>query len=226
MTLKIAHRGASGHAPENTLSSFRKALKLKADMVELDVQLTKDKKLVVIHDEKVDRLTNNQGKVNSFTLAEIKKLKVKNKETIPTLEEVLDLINKKTKVNIELKAKNTAQPVSTLINHYLKNKNWNHNNFLVSSFNYPELKRFHRLNPKIKIGILFKRFPQLNLDRAKQLKAYSLNPSVKQTTKKLITQAHQNKLKVFVWTANTKKEIERLKKLGVDGIFSNYPERI
>ena len=113
--LIIAHRGASGYEPENTLRSFRKAIGLKSDAIELDVQLTKDNKLVVIHDETVNRTTNGKGKVKDLTLRELRKLDAGKGEKVPTLEEVFNLVKRKVKIHVELKGNNIAKPVNDLI---------------------------------------------------------------------------------------------------------------
>ena len=113
--LKIGHRGACGYEPENTLRSFKKALDLGVDTIELDVHKTKDEATVVIHDEKVDKTTNGTGFVADKSLEEIKKLDAGKGEKIPTLEEVLDLVNRKAQVNIELKGEGTARPVADII---------------------------------------------------------------------------------------------------------------
>ena len=224
--LKMAHRGASGYEPENTLRSFKKAIELKSDVIELDVQLTKDNQLVVIHDDLVDRTTNGKGKVMDLTFAEIRKLDAGKGEKIPTLEEVFNLVNKQIKINIELKSKKTAKPVNDLIEKYVKEKNWSYEHFLVSSFHFSELKVFYGLNKNVKIGVLFEHYPWLYLWRTKKVNAYSITPGLKHATSKFVEKAHQKGLKVFVWTANTKEEIEKLKLLVVDGIFSNFPDRI
>src|SRR6056297_2287931 len=105
MVLKIGHRGAMGYEPENTLRSFKKAIELNVDMVELDVYVCSSGELVVIHDDKVDKTTNGKGYVSEKSFDELRKLDAGMGEKIPTLQEVLDLIDKRAKVNIELKGK-------------------------------------------------------------------------------------------------------------------------
>jgi len=109
MFLKIGHRGAMGYEPENTLRSFKKALDLKVDMIELDVYVCKSDELIVIHDDKVDRTTNGQGYVVNKTFEELRTLDAGKNEKIPTLSEVLNLVNRKAKLNIELKGKKNCQ---------------------------------------------------------------------------------------------------------------------
>jgi glycerophosphoryl diester phosphodiesterase len=226
MLLKTGHRGAMGYAPENTLKSFKKALELGVDMVELDVHLTQDKKLVVIHDETLERTTNGKGAVSKKTLKQLKTLDAGEGEQIPTLEEVFDLIDKRIQINIELKGENTAKPVFELIENYVKNKGWDYSHFLISSFDFKELKNFRKLTSKIKIGTLIKKLPINYPEIIDKLKANVINLNFQLITPELITKIHQKNLKVFVWTVNNSVDINKMKKLKVDGIFSNFPDKI
>ena len=148
--IKVGHRGAMGYEPENTLRSFKKALELGVDMIEFDVYVCKSGELVVIQDDTLERTTNGKGLVIEKTLAELKELDAGKEEKIPTLEEIMDLADKKVKINIELKGDNTAKPVLNMIEKYVDEKGWKYDDFLVSSFNHNELKKFKELNPKIK----------------------------------------------------------------------------
>lgn len=226
MVLRIGHRGACGYGPENTLLSFKKALELNVDIIELDVCLCKTKEVIVIHDSKVDRTTNGKGYVAKKTFNELRKLDAGKGEKIPLLTEVLDLVNRKAKVNIEIKGKGIAKSVFGIIEKYVKDKGWQYENFLVSSFDYDELLDFYNLNPKVKTSVLFEKSVKKAMGFTEKVNAYSINPSFRLATKKFIENAHKKGLKVFVWTVNKRKNIEKLKQLGVDGIFSNYPDRI
>ncbi len=115
MVLRIGHRGAAGHAPENTLDSFRKAVELECDMTELDVHVCASGEVVVIHDETLDRTTDGKGQVSDHKLSELKQLDAGNGEEIPTLAEVLMLLKDKVMLNIELKGLGTAKPVYDLV---------------------------------------------------------------------------------------------------------------
>lgn len=222
--LIIAHRGASGSEPENTLRSFKKAIELKADAIELDVHLSKDNKLVVIHDEKVNRTTKGRGKVNDKTLKELKQLNAGKEEKIPTLNEVLKLVKRRVKIHIELKGEGTAKPVFLLIEDYVKLKNWKYSDFFISSFDHKQLNDFLQLTKKIKIGVLFKGKPNLKI--AEELNAYSINLSFKQLNKTIIDNAHQKGIKVFTYTITQLEEMNKVKALKVDGVFTNYPNGI
>ncbi len=223
--LKIGHRGAAGYEPENTLLSFQKALDLGADAVELDVYVCKTGELVVIHDDKVDRTTNGKGNVVEKSFDEIKSLDAGKGQKVPTLQEVLDLVNKQVIVNIELKGPDTAEPVSKTIEKYIKEKGWKENSFIISSFEKKELEKFRELNSVIRVGVLIEKESIDYAEFAKKINAYSVNPSLDISSKEFVDDAHKKGLKVFVWAADDDKTDE-MKKNGVDGIFSNFPDRI
>jgi len=226
MITKIGHQGAMGHAPENTLLSFKKALELKVDMVELDVYVCQTGELVVIHDDKVNRTTNGRGYVIKKTFDELRSLDAGKGEKIPTLKEVFDIVDKQIKINIELKGMDTAKPVYELIEDYVKNKDWQYDNFFISSFNYYELKKFNELNPNVKIDALITGIPIGFAKFAKKINAYSINLSVKFINQEFVDDAHSKGLKIYVWTVNDLDGIERMKSLCVDGFFSNFPDRL
>jgi glycerophosphoryl diester phosphodiesterase len=224
--LKIGHRGASGYEPENTLISFRKAIELKADGIELDVHLSSDGELIVIHDETIDRTTNGKGEVHQMTLHDLKKIRIDNSEEIPTLIEVLELVNRRCLINIELKGMGTAKPVNELINHYISDKKWEINDFLVSSFDWKMLEEFHLLNPKIRIGVLTEESIEDALAFAKKIKAFSIHPDYQLLTKENVALMHENGFGVFPWTVNSKKAIQKIKTFHVNGIISNFPDKL
>lgn len=218
--LKIGHRGTKGHEPENSLLSFQKALDLKVDGIELDVHLSLDGKIMVIHDETIDRTTNVKGFVENFTSSQLKKLK------IPTLIEVLDLANRRCFINIELKGIGTAKPVIELISQYILEKNWNYNHFLISSFDWKMLEEVHLLNPKIRIGVLTEESVEEALAFAKKTKAYSIHPDYRLLSKENVALMQENGFEVFPWTVNSKEDIQKIKSFNVNGIISDFPDRI
>ena len=227
--LKIGHRGACGYAPENTLKSFQKAIDLGVDMIELDVQLCKSGDLVVMHDDTVNRTTDGSGFVKKIKLKNLKKLDAGEEERIPTLEEILNLVDRRVKVNIELKGPKTAKPVMKLIEEYVKKKRWNLDDFIISSFSRRELKKARSINPLIQIGFLISRFQLLDhwwLSFAKKIRANFIGPSLKIISKRLIRKAHKQGLRVYIWTVNESKDIERMRKWEADGVFSNFPDKI
>jgi glycerophosphoryl diester phosphodiesterase len=227
----IAHRGASEKEPENTLASFKRALNFPfTKMIELDVYAIPSGEVVVIHDNKVDRTTNGKGYVMESSFEYLRSLDAgyrrgqikssRRREKIPTLNEVLDLVAAKVKVNIELKGENTAEPVKKVIAEYLK-KGWKHEDFLVSSFHHEELRKFKRLMPRIPVGVLFVGVPLGYAAYAQRLKAYSFNLSIEFINQQIVDDAHRRGIKVFCWTLEEADEIERMCSLGIDGIFVN-----
>ena len=216
--LKIGHRGARAYEPENTLSSFRKAIELGANAVELDVRKTKDGKLVVIHNADVNKTTNGEGAVNELTLEQIQKLVTDKDEHIPTLDDVLDSIGKKVKVLVELKEVGTEKQVLDMI----QQKGLTDNVILVS-FHEEVLKKIRELNQTITTGLIYVRHKN-PVQAALDLKATYLLSLYSFTHSANIKKAHENGLKVIVWTINKKEEVEEYKKKGVDGIASDRPD--
>jgi glycerophosphoryl diester phosphodiesterase len=161
-----------------------------------------------------------------MSFQELRKLDAGKGEKIPVLGEILDLINKKVKVNIELKGEGTAKPVFKFIEKYVKEKGWSYEDFLISSFNHYELKEFSELNSVIKVGALIAGIPIGFAEFAEKVNAFSVNPSLHFINRDFVEDAHKRGLKVFVWTVNDISDIEKMKRLGVDGIFSNFPDRI
>jgi glycerophosphoryl diester phosphodiesterase len=221
----IGHRGAAGYEPENTLRSFKTALALKVDMIEFDVHVCSCGKVVIIHDEKINRTANGKGLVLKRTFSDLRKLDFGLGEKIPSLPEALNLIDRQAKVNIELKGQKTAAPVAKIISRYVKEKNWQYQDFMVSSFDKLQLRAFKRLCPKVKIGLLFNRLPTGYIKYAKKFPADSINANWKFVNLKIVNRIHKNNLKIFVWTVNERNDIEKMKALKVDGIFSNFPDR-
>lgn len=220
--LKIGHRGAKGYEPENTLVSFEKAIEMGADGIELDVHLSLDGHLIVIHDETIDRTTNGKGVVNQLALQELKSFKINEKHAIPTLEEVLDLVNQRCFVNIELKDQGTAEKVVQLIEHYISEKNWNHTHFLVSSFDWNALQQVRFLNENIRIGVLTETDLDLAIFFAQFMKAEALHPDFQLLTNEYTAKIQEKGIQVFPWTVNEIEAIERMKSFKVDGIITDF----
>jgi glycerophosphoryl diester phosphodiesterase len=222
----IGHRGASGYAPENTLPSFRQAIRLGVDMVEFDVYTLKTGEVVVFHDDKVNRTTNGKGKIESKTFDEVRALDAGNGEKIPLLTEVLDTINKKVPINIELKGANTARPVAEIIQRYISKKKWSKELFFVSSFDHNELRLFSTLLPTVQTGAIFSYLPRRFWSKLQNSGIFSANINSRVVTKRMVKAAHARGLKVFVYTVNTERQARRMARLNVDGIFSDYPDRV
>ncbi|MCW4012922.1 MAG: glycerophosphodiester phosphodiesterase family protein [Candidatus Bathyarchaeota archaeon] len=222
MVLRIGHRGAAGHAPENTLPSFRKAVELGCDMTELDVHICASGEVVVIHDEKVNRTTNGKGWVSELSLTELKQLDAGNGETIPTLEEVLQLIKDQIMLNIELKGLGTAKPVYEL----MRKNGWGNEKLTITSFNWDMLSEYKRLDPDARIGVLTFKNHDEALRYAESIKAYSVNPYHMLLQRKYVEEAHSKGIKIYPWTPNKPNEIKNVIEKGADGVISDYPDRI
>ncbi len=224
--LKIGHRGARGYTAENTLSSFQKAIDLKVDGIELDVHLSADGELMVIHDETIDRTSNGKGLVNSFTRAELENFSIEGKEKIPTLSAVFDLVDRRCFINIELKSFETAAKVVALIEKYIREKHWEYTDFIVSSFNWDALEEVNFVNPEIPIAVLTETDLDKALAFAKIIQAKAINPDFQllniENTKKL----QENGFEVYPWTVNETADIKKMQSFNVNGIISDFPDKI
>ena len=217
---KIGHRGAKGYVAENTLASFQKAIELGINGIELDVHLSLDEKVMVIHDDTINRTTSQKGLVKDFTAKELKQL------GIPTLEAVFNLVNQKCFINVELKTYETADKVAALIEHYVSEKNWKYEHFIVSSFDWNALQQVHFLNDKIRIGVLTNTDLDLALAFAKFIKAYSVHPYYHLLTAENVAKIQSKNFKVYPWTINEPEDIIFVKSLNVDGIITDFPDRL
>ena len=224
--LIIGHRGAKGHVAENTLPSIAKAIELGVDGIEVDVFLCKSGELVVFHDKKLDRLTNAKGYIESLEYDSIKKISVLGKYKIPTLDEVLELIGGKAFLNIELKGSGTAEPTHKLLTPLLKQKKWMADQFIISSFNWEELEIFSKLNQKVPIAILTGADPLDAIPIAKQLNAHAINPNFRTLDLKNVKKIQKEGFNVLPYTVNDPEDIEEILTLEVDGIITDFPERI
>lgn len=224
--LKIAHRGAKAYEPENTLQAFQKALDLNSDGIELDVHLSSDGYLIVIHDETIDRTTNGKGLVNDFTLAELKSFLIDGKYQIPTLNEVFDLVNKKCFINIELKGLETAPKVVELIEKYISEKDWKYEHFIISSFDWNMLEETSKLNPSISIGVLTEENIDTALAFAEKIKAKAIHPDFQLLNAENVQQMQEQGFLVLPWTVNSEEDIQKVKTYQVNGIISDNPDKI
>jgi len=222
--LCIGHRGATGHAPENTLASFKKALELGTPCVEVDVYYV-DGNLVAFHDDRLERTTNGTGYLLDRDFAYLRSLDAGDGEQIPTLEEVFETVNLRAGVNIELKGPGTARPVVELISA-LRKKGWRDDLILVSSFNHRELEAVRRMDSQIRLGALLVGLPVDDAAFASALGAYSVHLSLDFIDRRFVDNAHSRGLRAFVFTVNHPDDISRMERLGVDGVFTNYPERV
>ena len=224
--LKIGHRGAKGYVSENTLESIKKAIDLGVDGVEIDVHVCKTGEVVVFHDFTLNRNTNGTGAVANLTLKEIKKLKVENQFRIPTLIEVLDLIDNTIVINIELKGEGTAIPTCHIIQDYIDKKGWALDSIIVSSFKQSLLLEVYNINPNIPLGVLAEDDFSDALAFANVIKAKAIHPKFSLLTKLNVAETQALGYKVNTWTVNTKQDIKQAISYQVDAIISDFPDRL
>jgi len=224
--ITIGHRGAMGHETENSLASVQKALDLQVDMIEIDVFKIKSGEIVVFHDQMIDRLTNGSGDIETFDLKTLKNFDLEGGHKIPLLSEVLDVMNHKVPLNIELKGPGTSRGVNDIIKNYTENKGWTLDDFLISSFDWEELKEMRRLNRDLDIAVLTEDNPLDAIGIARELNAIAINPNYLSLTSKNVSEIKKQGFKIYTWTVNDPDQILNIKDLGVDGIFTNYPERV
>lgn len=224
--LKIGHRGAKAHLAENTLESIQKALDFGVDMIEIDVHKCTSGDLWVIHDFTLDRTTNGSGEIAKKSSEELEKLKIEGKYKIPLLTEVLDLIEGKCLINIELKGLNTAEPVCKLVKEKVTSGSWKYSDFIISSFQKNELFEVRKIDEEVPIAVLSKASVPEAIEVGKLLKASAIHPSLGIITRDNTKLSQDNGFKVNVWTVNEREDIQRMIDFGVNGIISDYPDRL
>ena len=227
--LNVGHRGASGYAPENTMSAFKLAKEMGADMVELDVYRTKDGVLVVMHDADVKRTTDGEGKIEEMMLEQVKKLDAGSRynpkfagEKIPALDEVLEwAVAADIQVNIEIKGAGCEELVLAAIEKYkMRDK------IIVSSFHHDYIKKIEEADPGIKTGALVKDIEDIDAIIAASGKPDAVNPRYNMVTKQIVDEAHKRGLAVNVYTVNDPLAMRQMISAGVDSIITNYPDRL
>ncbi|WP_232699225.1 glycerophosphodiester phosphodiesterase [Brevibacillus daliensis] len=231
-TYIYAHRGASGQYPENTFPAFHAAYLHGADGLEIDVQLTADGEIIVMHDTRLEHTTNGKGEVRDFTLHDIRRLNAATKHhlaiqpaKVPELSEVL-LFAKTTglKLIIELKNFIVPQPnleeklIRAIYDFRLTSQ------VVISSFNFTSLLRIKEIDPKIRTGLLYFGQLQRPCDIAKEYRADELHAPDDQVTKALIKEAKKHNLSILSWTVDTPARMKELISYEIDGIITNFPE--
>lgn len=229
----FAHRGACKYAPENTIAAFELALEQGADAIELDAKLSADGKVVVIHDQSVDRTTDGNGRVNKLTLPELKKLDAGSffdskfaGERIPTLDEVFESVGKRIFINVELtnyasRNDELVPLVADIVKRHEIQKN-----ILFSSFAPVNLRRAQQLLPEVPVGLLAFTGIMGVLNRSGyflKLSPKILHPYLADVSQRLVAREHERGRRVHVWTVNEESDLRRMKELGVDGVFTDDP---
>jgi glycerophosphoryl diester phosphodiesterase len=217
--LVIAHRGASGYAPENTLKAFRTAWKMSADMIELDAQETSDGHLVCIHDFDLPRTTNGEGYVGELTYREIKELDAGQGERVPLLSEVLDFARDRIGVNIEVKALNVEKRILELVTEREML-----DSVIFSSFMHNTVRVIKNLNAYARTAIILSEPRDDAVRYTLDLGANAINPPFETLTPELVTGAHEARLEVFPYTMNDASSMRKLLSIGVDGLITDLPD--
>lgn len=233
-----AHRGSSGSAPENTLAAFRAAVKAGADMIELDVRLTADRHLVVFHDCRLGRTAEGSGPVWTKTLAEMRTLDAGSwfghrfrGQKVPTLHEVFRTVPHRVAINIEVKTDGDPRRNADLEEILLAaiRSELEERRILVSSFNHALLRRLHGRAPELRLGALL--MPVRDVARrssalARRLGVTAFVCSRSRLRKRFVRSAHRNHLTVLVYGVNTARHLARARRYGVDGIITDFPEKM
>lgn len=233
----IAHRGASAYAPENTHSAFKMAIDMQAEMMELDVSITKDGVPVVIHDVTVDRTTSAKGEVGDFTLAELKKLETGawfgeefRGEPFPTLEEALEYTKDRIAVNIEIKTEAVTDVAEGGVVdksiQLVKNAGVEHQ-IIFSSFDYRVMEHLEKLAPELPKAILYEKRQSGKLLPSELVKKYrvdAFNCSYKQLSKKWLEDLKDHDIPFLVYTVNDPGRMKKVIEMGASGIFSDKPD--
>ena len=222
----IGHRGAMGYETENTLASVQKALDLGVDRIEIDIFVIASGEVVVFHDETLKRLSSVADSIETMDWKTLQNIRLTGNHRIPLLTEVLDLMDKKVPINIELKGKNTAKPVFEIMQVYQNEKGWKKTDFLISSFLWDELITMRSLDSDVNIGVLTEENPLDAIPFAKEIKAQSINPWWKTLTAENCKKLHEAGFQIDTYTVNDPDDIQKVKAMSVDGIFTNFPDWI
>jgi glycerophosphoryl diester phosphodiesterase len=219
----MGHRGAAGLAPENTITAIAEALAASADWIEFDVRRTQDGHIVLVHDRNTGRVAKKRLTVHKTAVSELQALEMKRGGTIPTLKEALEIIGKQAKINIEIKSADCVPQVVELIQNYVK-QGYPHTHFLVSSFSPAVLRAAYQLDKKIPYGLLQiwpLRFRWLSSVKLSAVGFYHISA----LTPFIVALAKRRGLYTYAYTVNGFEEAKQLKRLGIDGIITNYPNK-
>jgi glycerophosphoryl diester phosphodiesterase len=232
----IAHRGASGHAPENTLAAFRLAAELGAKFIETDLQVTRDAKIIAMHDPTVDRTTNGRGRVSKMSLAELRGLDAGTKflsadgksykgERVPTLDEILDFARvADMTLYLEMKESHSWGLEQTLVGALRRSDSMNR--AIVISFNQEALGTVRRIEPALMTGLLDEKPNLRSVEKAVTLGVRQFLPRADRVTPEIIEAAHRADLSVVVWTVDEVDDLRTAISWNVEGIITNYPDRL
>ncbi len=221
----LGHRGAKGHEPENTLRAIRKGIELGVHAVEIDVQQV-ESELVVIHDVELDRTTNGKGKVVDCSLEYIRSLDAGAGEKVPLLSEVIAEVAGKIWLNVEIKSTSCATILARQLREAVNTEQIETQQVLVSSFDHLEISAFKKQAPEFRVAPLLYGVPHDLAACGGALGAWAVNIAAEFAEPRLIEDIRKRGMKIFVYTVNDEEEAKYLQSLGVDGVFSDFPERV
>lgn len=222
-SLIFGHRGFKGEFAENSLEGFAAAIAAGVDGIELDVVICKTGELLVFHDRLVDRLTNGTGYIADLTFAQVRKLHLANGEQIPTLAQCLQVINRQCIVDIELKGAGVANAVAQVITDFIVNRGWQPSDFIITSYDHPQLQKFHQLMPQLSCGPIIDCVPLRLAAFAQELGAKHLVANINAIPAELVADAHARGITVSVHTVNDLRDFEQVQKRGVDIVITDLP---
>ena len=226
--LRIGHRGSKGYVAENTLESINNAISLGVHGIEIDIFKCLSGELVLAHENNLKRLTGKSGQLEKLTLNDLNDFLVAGKYKIPTLNDVLMKIESPLFVNIELKGSDTAGATSKIVADFSRKTSWTLDHFIVSSFNWNELEKFRSIDNNTPVGVLVNKSISINeaIEFGKKINAQAIHPYYQLLDEITVKKIKNNGFKTFTWTVNNTDDINFMKKIKVDGIISDYPDRI
>jgi glycerophosphoryl diester phosphodiesterase len=219
LVVATGHRGAAALEPEDTLRGIRRAIEIGVDRVEVDVHSTRDGRLILIHDETVDRTTNGHGRIRDLTFQEIRSLDAGKGEVIPTLEEAISMVKGKVTLQVELKEIGVEERTVRAVEEAGMV-----DEVVFTSFRHPALKTVKELNPSIRTGVLYYCLPIDPCRLALDAEAEAIHPNVCFVNEEMIRRAHALGIDVYAWNTDDEDEMRRLIRMGVDGLGSNRPD--
>lgn len=234
----VAHRGATGYAPENTNAAFDLAVEMNADYIEIDVQRSKDGELILIHDTTVNRTTDGTGKVGDLTLEQLRNLDAGSwkgdqyaGEQIPTFDEILDRYYGEIGILIELKAPELYPGIEEQIAEELIERNLDklqNENIIIQSFNFNSMKKMNQLLPNVPIGIITSNRGDTTAEALQEFSTYAdwFNPNYGIVTEELVNQVHDLDMQIGPWTVRSQEAADFLFEMDVDAIISDYPDYV
>lgn len=230
MFINYAHRGASEYAPENTMSAFNMALQLGANGIELDLQITKDGKIVIFHDNEIDKKSNKKGKISDYTYQELLNFdfgswfnsKYKGEKIVLFEDFAKEFLQKELTFAIELKDEGMEKEVFDIIKKYA-----NHDNIYIASFNYKALENMRKIDSNIKLSWLIEeKINKNNINKLLKINGSQICPKADNVTKSDIELANKNGVKVRLWGISNEKIMENVYNLNIDGMTVNFPDKL